>query len=67
MAMGNSQDKDQQTRQERARATIEAYKPKYDTGDGGAPKGRHLDVDGVLARSLPKTMSSAKPFKIVTT
>jgi hypothetical protein len=69
MALANSKDKDEQTRQERARAAIDAYKPKYDDLSAAVRKGRHLDVDAVLARSLPKTISQpgAKPLKVLTT
>jgi hypothetical protein len=53
--------KNRQTTQNRARAAIEAYTSKSDKRIGPGPKpvsrGRHLDVDAVLARSLPKVVS----------
>jgi 5'-3' exonuclease len=56
MAKANSKDKDERTPQEPARAPIEAYPTKaYEPGSGEqllARKGRHLDVDGILARSF---------------
>ncbi len=49
--------KDEQTAQNQARAAIEAYSSKSDEQPIGLEsipvrKGRHLDVDAVLARSL---------------
>jgi hypothetical protein len=50
------ESKDERTSQERA--AIEVYVPKSDKLSRPAPilarKGQHLDVDGILARSLPK-------------
>jgi hypothetical protein len=50
--------KDQQTNQNRARAAVEAYTSKSDErispGLDRVSRGRRLDVDAVLARSLPK-------------
>ena len=47
--------KDERTSQ--GRAAVEVYAPKSDEPSSAAQtlvrKGRHLDVDGVLARSLP--------------
>ena len=56
MALANSKDKDEQTRQERVRAAIEAY-PNKSAELGSSKqtlvrKGRHLDVDRVLSRSF---------------
>ena len=55
----------------RGRAAIEAYVPRSDELSSVAPilvrKGRHLDVDGILARSLPGTFrqsSCAKPSEV---
>lgn len=52
--------KDEQTTQNRARAAIEAYSSKFDERIGPEPvpvcKGRRLDVDAVLARSLAKVV-----------
>ena len=56
MALANSKDKDEQTRQERVRAAIEAYPNKSAELSSleriRVRKGQHLDVDGVLARSF---------------
>jgi hypothetical protein len=53
--------KDEQTTQNRARAAIEAYSVKsverIDPRPIPVRKGRHLDVDAVLARSLAKVVS----------
>jgi hypothetical protein len=53
--------RDEQTTQNRARAAIEAYSVKPDERISTEPipvrKGRHLDVDAVLARSLAKVVS----------
>ena len=62
MSLANSRDvKDEQTTQDRARAAIQTYHAKpaerIDLGPLPLRKGRHLDVDEVLARSLPKTIS----------
>jgi hypothetical protein len=50
------ESKDERTSQERA--AIEVYVPQSDELSRPAPilvrKGQHLDVDGILARSLPK-------------
>ena len=50
--------KDQQTTQNRVRAAIEAYTSKSDErisqGLNRVSRGRRLDVDAVLERSLPK-------------
>lgn len=50
----------EQTIQHRARATIEAQTTKFVELNAAEPvpirKGQHLDVDGILARSLPKTV-----------
>jgi hypothetical protein len=58
MTSANSKNKDDQpTRQERSRAAIEGYSIAFEErsrlGQILVRKGRHLDVDGVLARSLP--------------
>ena len=64
MATANSEDKDEQTRQERARAAIEAHRPKYDELSGGIRKeGRRLDVDEVLARSFKNVKSDNLALK----
>lgn len=56
MALPNLKDKDEQTPQKRARAAIEAYPKKSDELRSLerilVRKGKHLDVDGVLARSF---------------
>jgi hypothetical protein len=48
---------DQQAIQSRAQAAIESYQAKWNEQAGSQQisirKGRHLDVDDVLARSLP--------------
>ena len=50
--------KDEQTAQNHARAAIEAYSSKSDEQIRPEPipvrKGKHLDVDAVLARSLAR-------------
>ena len=51
MALANSKDKNGQTPQESARAAIKAYPSKSDE-QIRVRKKRHLDVDGVLARSF---------------
>lgn len=61
MALANSTVvKDEPTTENRARAAIEAYTAKFAERISPAPipvcKGRHLDVDGILARSLPKAL-----------
>jgi hypothetical protein len=53
--------KDEQTNQHRARAAIEAYSVKSDERQIRPEpipvrKGRHLDVDAVLARSLARVV-----------
>ena len=62
MALVISKAKEGQTRQESARAAIEAYATKF---DAPSRKGQHLDVDGILARSLPKTVSQLSCAKSV--
>lgn len=62
MAPANSKVvKDELTTQNRARAAIEAPTSKSDERIGSPPdrisQGRRLDVDAVLARSLPKVVS----------
>ena len=56
MALANSKDKDEQATQEPARAAIETYHNKSAELSSSKQilvrKGRHLDVDGVLARSF---------------
>ena len=53
--------KDRETNQNRARAAIEAHSSKsyqrIDPRPEPVAHGRHLDVDAVLARSLPKVLS----------
>jgi hypothetical protein len=61
MALANSRVvKDEQTNQDCAPAAIEAYRAEPDDkiSLGMIPlrKGRHLDVDKILARSLPKAL-----------
>ena len=61
MAQANLREvEDEQTTQDRARAAIQNYHAKPAKRIGLEPiplrKGRHLDVDEVLARSLPKTI-----------
>jgi hypothetical protein len=52
--------KDEQTTQNRVRAAIEAHISKFDerisAGLIQVSRGRRLDVDAVLARSLPKVV-----------
>ena len=52
---------EQQTTQDRARVAIEAYSVKSVERNDPRPMpvfhGRHLDVDAVLARSLPRVVS----------
>ena len=54
-----NETKDERTSQELA--PIEVYVPKSDDLKNVRQilvrKGQHLDVDGILARSLPKTLS----------
>jgi hypothetical protein len=56
MGLANWKDKDEQTRQERVPAAIESYPNKSAELNSSerirVRKGRHLDVDGVLARSF---------------
>jgi hypothetical protein len=53
--------KDRQTMQDRARAAIEAYNARSDEHINPWPipvcNGRYLDVDGILAQSLPEVLS----------
>jgi len=61
MPLANSREvNDEQTTQERARAAVQTYHAKPAERIGLEPlplrKGRRLDVDEVLARSLPKTI-----------
>jgi hypothetical protein len=53
--------KDTQTTQERARAAIEAYNARADERISPWPipvsNGRYLDVDRILAQSLPGVLS----------
>lgn len=65
MLVDTIESKDERRSQERA--AIEVYVPKSDMSRP-APilvrTGQHLDVDGILERSLPKTLSQysyAKP------
>ena len=61
MATANSVIKDGDATQDRARAELKAYNAK--PGERVSPRpipisrARHLDVDAVLARSLPKVVS----------
>ena len=62
MALANLRSvEDGHTTQDRARAAREAHTAKADERIGPEliplSKGRHLDVDAVLARSLPKVVS----------
>ena len=61
MALANLRIKEERTTQDRARAAIEAYAVKsverIDPRPIPISGGRHLDVDAVLARSLPKVVS----------
>ena len=61
MALANSKDKDRQTPQERALAAIAAYPSKSDE-QIRARKGKHLDVDGILARSFRAVNSNNLPL-----
>jgi len=60
MTLANSKDKDEQT-QESARAAIAAYSNTSgefnSSKQSRVRKGRHLDVDGVLARSFKDVKS----------
>jgi len=64
MTLANSQDKDEQAPQERARAAIEAYPNKFadliSSKQTHVRKGQRLDVDGVLARSF-RDVKSVSP------
>jgi hypothetical protein len=57
----------QSTREERSRRAIEGYSIKFDEASHmrriASPKGQRLDVDEVLARSLPKTISQQSSTK----
>jgi hypothetical protein len=60
MALPNSKDKDKQTPQTPARATIDAYPNKPELSNSKqvrVGKGQLLDVDGVLARSFKDVKS----------
>ena len=62
MALANLREiEEEQTTHDRARAAIEAYALKSVELNDPRPmpvsNGRHLDVDAVLARSLPKVVS----------
>jgi hypothetical protein len=61
MALVNSKDKVEQTPQKRAGAAIALYPNKSDEPHSSARilvrKGKHLDVDGVLARSFKEVKS----------
>jgi len=62
MALANLIEiEDRETNQNRARAAIEAYSVKsvelIDPRPIPISGGRHLDVDAVLARSLPEVVS----------
>ena len=68
MASTNSKTTEQQlARQERSRAAIEGYSLRLDGRSSGRQipfrKGQHLDVDGILARSLPQTISQLSSVK----
>ena len=61
MALANLRvTKDEQTTQNRVRAAIEAYTSKFheriSPGLNPVSRGRRLDVDAILARSLPKVV-----------
>ena len=61
MALANLRAiKEESTTQNRARAAVQAYASKSDErispGLNRVRRGRHLDVDAVLARSLPKVV-----------
>ena len=64
----NSQYEDElQARRERALEAVEAYSTRFAQPGNAEPiigrKGQHLDVDAVLARSLPHTFSQSPSFK----
>lgn len=54
--------KDRQTKQDLARAAIEAYNARSDERISPWPipvcNGRYLDVDGILAQSLPEVLTA---------
>jgi len=66
MTSANSKNKEEQpTRQERSRAAIESYSIRFEersrVGQILVRKGQPLDVDGILARSLPNLGARALP------
>lgn len=69
MTSANSNDKEESlTREKRMRAPTEDYSIRFKerSGVGEIPvrRGQHLDVDGILARSLPSPVAlSAKDVK----
>jgi hypothetical protein len=71
MVPANSKNKDElQARRERAREAIEAYSTRFERSSSAGEilvrKGQHLDVDGILARSLPQTFIQSSSFKAET-
>ena len=59
MSLANSKEVEgEQTNQERARVVVQIYQAKRDERNdprfNDVPRRPHLDVDAVLARSLPK-------------
>ena len=59
MSLANLKEMEaEQTNQDRARAAVQIYHPKPDERNDPrfnlVPRRPHLDVDAVLARSLPK-------------
>jgi hypothetical protein len=68
MEPATSKEKDElQTRQERVPEVTKIYSirfpPPSSAGQTLVRKGQHLDVDAVLARSLPQTFSQLSSFK----
>lgn len=69
MTLVNSNDKEERlTREERIRASAADYsirfKERSRAGQIPVRRGQHLDVDGILARSLPNPVAlSAKDVK----
>jgi hypothetical protein len=70
MALVNVKDKAEPTPRERARAAMDSHTNKSEaelksSGRRILRKGQHLDVDGILERSLPRTVSQSSCAKTV--
>ena len=66
MALANSKAKEEQIPQEGPPAAVGVYPTESDELASGeqilAPKGRHLDVDGILSRSFRDVKSISLPL-----